>query len=84
MDRLKILVPTDFSESAHNALDYAIGFAGDMNAEIILMHSIIYNDSGFMSASSKEEENTRRYNYAKYQLDKESAYVTSLNEEIPV
>ena len=36
----KILVPTDFSEQAHNALRAAIGIARKSNAEIVLLHII--------------------------------------------
>lgn len=35
-----ILVPTDFSEQAHNAVDMAIQIAGKTSAEIILMHVV--------------------------------------------
>ncbi|MDR3681389.1 MAG: universal stress protein [Flavipsychrobacter sp.] len=34
-----ILVPTDFSKSAKNALNYAIGIAQKTNAEILLVHA---------------------------------------------
>ena len=34
-----ILVPTDFSIAAENAVEYAIGFAKETNASIILFHS---------------------------------------------
>ena len=82
MDRIKILVPTDFSACAHNALDYAIGLASEMDAEIIIMHSIVYNDTSFISAASKEEENTRRYNSAKESIDKELSYIKSKNPNL--
>lgn len=36
----KILVPTDFSDNAKNALDYAVKIAGKLNAEILLMHAV--------------------------------------------
>ncbi len=36
----RILVPLDFSETAHKALAYAVALAADMKAKIILMHVI--------------------------------------------
>jgi nucleotide-binding universal stress UspA family protein len=39
----RILVPTDFSESAKEALDYAIEFAKPFSAEIHLLHSFAAN-----------------------------------------
>lgn len=38
----KILVPYDFSESAENTLNYAIGLARDLSASLILMHVTAY------------------------------------------
>lgn len=35
-----ILVPTDFSEFAEYALDYAVKLAGKLNARILLLHAI--------------------------------------------
>lgn len=84
MDKTKILVPTDFSACAHNALDYAIGYASDIDAEIILLHSIVYNDNTFISASTLEEENTQRYNKAKDSIDKELSYIKSKNPHLEI
>jgi nucleotide-binding universal stress UspA family protein len=36
----RILVPTDFSESAHKALVYGISFAKEFSAELILLHVV--------------------------------------------
>ncbi len=36
----KILVPTDFSESAHNALRHARDYAARFDAELILVHVV--------------------------------------------
>ncbi len=36
----KILVPTDFSESAHNALSHARAYAARFEAEVVLMHVV--------------------------------------------
>lgn len=42
----KILVPTDFSEEANNALEVAVGIARVSGAEIILLHVIDIPDDG--------------------------------------
>jgi nucleotide-binding universal stress UspA family protein len=39
MDMKKILIPTDFSECAINAVQYGVELAKVFNAEIILCHS---------------------------------------------
>jgi nucleotide-binding universal stress UspA family protein len=36
----KILVPVDFSECSHKALQYAVPFAKQFNAELILLHVV--------------------------------------------
>ena len=36
----KILVPTDFSDSAHHALRYALSFAVELKAELLLLHVV--------------------------------------------
>ena len=36
----KILVPTDFSESAHHALRYALTLASELQAELLLVHVV--------------------------------------------
>ena len=36
----KILVPTDFSESAHYALRYALTLASELQAELLLVHVV--------------------------------------------
>lgn len=45
---MKILVPTDFSECAQNAFDYAVQYAHIMNAEIILLnvYEMKYSNAG--------------------------------------
>jgi nucleotide-binding universal stress UspA family protein len=45
----KILFPTDFSEFSNNALKYAISFAREYKAKLIVLHVIenIYPYSGF-------------------------------------
>ena len=36
----KILVPTDFSDSARNALRYGVSFAREFDAELLLLHVV--------------------------------------------
>lgn len=36
----KILMPTDFSSSSENAMGYAVSFAKEYNAELIVLHVI--------------------------------------------
>lgn len=42
-----IIVPTDFSKNAHNALNYAIDIAKHNEGKIVLLHSIHYDVIGF-------------------------------------
>lgn len=50
MVRLKrILVPTDFSESAGNALRYGVSFAKEYSAELILLHVVETISLGYPS-----------------------------------
>jgi len=46
---MKIIVPTDFSKFARNAVDYAADFAVKHNAELILLHTYLfrYSESSF-------------------------------------
>ena len=45
----KVLVPTDFSESARRALDYGLAFARDYKAELILLHVVEAVPVGYAS-----------------------------------
>jgi nucleotide-binding universal stress UspA family protein len=45
----KILVPTDFSESARRAVDYGLSFARDYKAELILLHVVEAVPVGYAS-----------------------------------
>jgi nucleotide-binding universal stress UspA family protein len=84
MEKTKILVPTDFSECALNALGYAIGLAKDIDSTIILLHVIIYNDGVYSNAEITGENNAKKYNDARYQLDKTSDFAKTLNREIEI
>ena len=57
----KILVPTDFSDNATKATDYAVALAEKTNAEIILLNVTTLLNSTFSSrrALIKEYNNTR-------------------------
>ena len=44
----KILVPTDFSKSAFNALEYAVNLAAKLNAEVILLNAYAVPNSSVM------------------------------------
>jgi nucleotide-binding universal stress UspA family protein len=48
----KILVPTDFSPRSDFAVDYAIGLAKKLGAEIILVHACEIPPLGFVDAAA--------------------------------
>lgn len=58
----KILVPTDFSENAYNALNFAIAFANEFGSEISLIHTFkLYSSTGmFISVESYMEDDARK------------------------
>lgn len=58
----KILVPTDFSENAYNALNFAVAFANEFGSEITLVHTFkLYSSTGmFISVESYMEEDARK------------------------
>lgn len=58
----KILVPTDFSKNAYNALNFAIAFANEFGSEITLIHTFkLYSSTGmFISVESYMEEDARK------------------------
>jgi nucleotide-binding universal stress UspA family protein len=45
----KVLVPTDFSESARHALTYGISFAREYEAELVLLHVVENLTVGYAS-----------------------------------
>jgi nucleotide-binding universal stress UspA family protein len=45
----KVLVPTDFSESARHALTYGISFAKEYGAELVLLHVVENLTVGYAS-----------------------------------
>ena len=56
----KILVPTDFSACANNALDYAIYVAGKLNAEIVLLSAYHIPSSGSATIVMNIQEDMRK------------------------
>lgn len=80
-----ILLPTDFSKCANDALDYALELVKSLPmSRLILLHSIIYNDSFFVGSREKEAENTRRFNEAKSRIDEIVSYIKKKNQQIKV
>lgn len=62
LEMKKILVPTDFSKNAYNALNFAIAFANEFGSEIALIHTFkLYSSTGmFISVESYMEEDARK------------------------
>lgn len=57
-----ILVPTDFSENAYNALNFAVAFANEFGSQITLIHTFkLYSSTGmFISVENYMEDDARR------------------------
>lgn len=55
----KILVPTDFSDNANKALDYAVAMASKANAEIILLNTFAAAETTLSPARALVEEYNR-------------------------
>lgn len=51
---MKILIPTDFSDPATNAANYAIKFCNHLNAEITLIH-VLNNESEYVVRTTTRE-----------------------------
>lgn len=66
---MKILIPTDFSEAAHNAIEYAAPFSRMFKAELVLLY--VYKVpviSGVSAALAEDEINeTRREIHKKFE-----------------
>jgi universal stress protein A len=56
----RILVPVDFSPLSRKALDYAIAFARQFNAEILLFHAVALTPPPFPMAGSVSYESELR------------------------
>ena len=53
----KLLVPTDFSEVSHTAIQHAVKFASIINAELVLLH-IVASREDVSKAHEKLEQET--------------------------
>jgi nucleotide-binding universal stress UspA family protein len=72
----KILVPTDFSESAQHALTYAMSFAREYDAELIVLHVVETLAAGYANdifPVPMAEVFTEISGYAKLEIDKLAA-----------
>lgn len=56
----KILMPTDFSDCANNALDYTIFLAKKMDAELVLLSAYYIPSSGAASIVVNIQEDLRK------------------------
>ncbi len=78
----KILVPTDFSKAANNALDYAISLAKKMNLDVLLLNAYSMPRSGSavmidVSDMLKKDSETK----LKEEVDRVEASLGSVNLE---
>jgi nucleotide-binding universal stress UspA family protein len=56
-NKKKLVIPTDFSSIANNAIHYAIELAKEFDYSIVLYHSFIPFESGFYSNTHNTKEN---------------------------
>src|SRR4051812_35620894 len=73
---MKILVPTDFSPSANNAVKYAIQFARDTGSELLFFHSVysLINDEKLKGSYPKEYAKLKAKAEIKIRKEVEKAY----------
>jgi nucleotide-binding universal stress UspA family protein len=66
----RILVPVDFTESSHKALDFALLLADRLRASIVLVHVVerIYAE-GFLDTPAKRNVRTEAHRRAREELD---------------
>jgi nucleotide-binding universal stress UspA family protein len=69
----KILVPLDFSEASRLGLEYALGFAQEFHATVVLFHSVFV--SGYVLATERSASQiaaliTRQQDYATAEMEK--------------
>jgi nucleotide-binding universal stress UspA family protein len=91
-----ILVPTDFSPAANNAVEYAVELAKYFNARIILVHAFSFPIASYEAGVSLQthfllretaEDNlkiTRREIYMKYQFDYDVEYVAEMGPPLDI
>jgi nucleotide-binding universal stress UspA family protein len=76
-----ILVPTDFSKNAENALFYAIELAKKEKSKIILLHTYLINyPVSYTSVDLIMEEKKEALEYSEHQLKAESMKITHAGE----
>ena len=82
-----ILFPTDFSETAHNAFEFALHLAEDLGAEIKLLHVVPekhylqpYYTAPFIDVLNQERMDAALMRFEEYQEEAQ----TSLSKGVPV
>jgi universal stress protein A len=69
----RVLLPTDFSESAHHALTYALSFTQKFGAELYLLHVVEVLPSGYageLFPSAMGQVVDEIHGYARAELEK--------------
>lgn len=79
---MKILVPTDFSESSKNAALYAARFAKKVNAEIILIHIVHFEHPPMIQVYGFIEEEIKEMRFTNASQDC-VLLVNELKSEVP-
>lgn len=79
-----ILVPTDFSIPADDAIHYAVKLAKVLNASIILYHSFIPFESGFYPLAQSNKENLETEKKLTDRLTTIKNHILKSNNDIPV
>jgi len=79
-----ILVPTDFSISADDAIHYAVKLAKVLDASIILYHSFIPFESGFYPLAQSNKENLETENNLTDRLTAIKTHILKSNKDIPI
>jgi nucleotide-binding universal stress UspA family protein len=81
----KILVPLDFSEASRLGLEYALGFAQEFHATVVLFHSVFV--SGYVLASRETAEQlptliASQQDYARGELEELRAAISRKGGEV--
>lgn len=79
-----ILVPTDFSIPADDAIHYAVKLAKVLNASIILYHSFIPFESGFYPLAQSNKENLETAKNLTARLATIKNHILKSNKDVPV
>ena len=66
-----VLVPVDFTESSHRALDYALPLAECLQASIVVLHVVDrFYAEGFLDTPAKHSVRTEAHRRAREKLDR--------------